>query len=130
MPDNVLNTDVEITEDIDVSKTYNLTEKKIQGNIDQLGALQQAIYKILNTGKYEYQIYRFDYVIALESLIGKEANYVRVELKRRIQECLLNYERIISVDNFNFATKGDNLTCTFEVVSIYGEMIVTKEVEY
>lgn len=112
----------------DTSRTYKITKSGIQGFIDGMDALKQAIYKMLNTERYEYPIYSFSYGIELDSLIGQEATYVKVELKRRIQECLLRDSRIESVDNFNFTVNGDKISCTFDVTSIYGEVSVTKEV--
>lgn len=120
--------DITIIKNVDASKTYKLSDSNIQGFVDGLDALKQAIYKVLNTEKYEYPIYGFSYGIELESLIGKDAAYVNVELKRRIQECLLWDDRIESVDNFDVTVTGDELLCTFNVVSIYGELTITKEV--
>lgn len=128
IPNSEIDIDLELTEDIEASRTYKLSDGKIQGYTDDLGALEQAIYKVLNTGKYEYPIYSFSYGIELESLIGKDPVYVKIELKRRVQECLLQDERIESVDNFNFVGTGDEIFCTFDVTSIYGEITITKEV--
>lgn len=121
-------TDFELVNEIETTKTYKFTPDKIQGFIDGFNALQQAIYKVLSTEKYEYPIYSFNYGIELDDLIGKDPVYVQVELKRRIKECLLQDERIISVDNFQFTRAGDELTCTFDVISIYGTTTITKEV--
>ena len=128
IPAALIPTDLTIIETMNTSKTYKLTETNIQGFVDGLDALKQAIYKVLNTEKYEYPIYSFSYGIELESLIGKDAAYVKVELKRRIQECLLQDDRIESVDNFDFVVNGDQILCTFDVTSIYGEITITKEV--
>lgn len=117
-----------VTDEIETSQTYKLSSDKIQGFVDELEALQQAIYKVLNTEKYEYPIYSFSYGIELESLIGKDPVYVQIELKRRIQECLLQDERISNVDNFVFTVTGDEVLCTFDVTSTYGELTITKEV--
>jgi len=123
-----LTTDLEVAEDAEATKTYKLSSDKIQGFTDELGALEQTIYKVLSTEKYEYPIYSFSYGIELESLIGKSPAYVRVELKRRIEECLLQDECITSVDNFSFTVNGDSMLCTFDVRSVYGEMTIQKEV--
>lgn len=125
-----LSLDLELAEDIETTKTYRLSKANIQGFTDELEALQQAVYKVLHTEKYEYPIYSFSYGIELESLIGKDATYVKIELKRRIQECLLEDERIQSVDNFNFIINGDEMTCTFDVISIYGSLNLSKEVTF
>ena len=127
-PVALIDSNITISKNINTSKTYKLSENGIQGYVDGLEAMEQAIYKVLNTEKYEYPIYSFSYGIELESLVGKEAAYVKVELKRRIQECLLQDERIESVDNFNFTVTGDQILCSFDVVSINGEITITKEV--
>jgi hypothetical protein len=124
----MLTTDLAVTEDLETSKTYKLSPDKIQGLTYDLGALEQAIYKVLNTEKYKHPIYSFSYGMELESLIGKDRTYVQIELKRRIKEGLLNDERIQNIDNFSFTVTGDELLCTFDVRSIYGDLTIRKEV--
>ncbi len=128
IPDSAMTTDLLLTEDIEVTKSYKILPDKTQGYINNIEAIQQAIYKVLSTEKYEYPIYSFNYGIELENLIGKDAIYVKIEMKRRIQECLLQDERIKSVDNFQFTVTGDEILCTFDVSSIYGNLIITKGV--
>lgn len=110
------------------SRTYRLFENKIQGYITEAEALKQAIYKVLNTEKYEYPIYSFSYGIELSSLIGQDPTYVKIELMRRIRECLMEDGRITGVEGFEFTESGDEISCTFTVASIYGEMQFAKEV--
>lgn len=128
IPKSMMNVDLTVGKDIETTRTYKMSETKIQGFTDELKALQQAIYKVLNTEKYEYPIYSFSYGIELESLIGKDLTYVKIELKRRIQECLFQDERIESVNNFEFTIIGDQMICVFHVVSIYEEITIKKEV--
>ena len=122
--------DVELTtqESIETSRTYKIAGDRIQGYTDNLQALKQAIYKVLNTERYEYPIYSFNYGIELESLLGKDPIYVQIELKRRIRECLLQDDRITEVDNFRFEMAGDTIKCTFDVHSIFGNLMVSREV--
>ena len=128
VPNSNYNIELNLSESAYFTKTYKIEENKIQGFVDGIYALEQAIYKVLNTEKYEYPIYSFDYGIELENLIGKDSLYVKSELRRRIQECLLGDERVQSVDNFSFEISGDTILCKFDVESIYGEITVTKEV--
>lgn len=128
IPTNDLD-NLEIVEEIDTTRTYKIIEDSLSGYIDNLEALKQSIYKVLSTEKYTYPIYSFDYGIELESLIGKDPNYVKIELKRRIEECLLEDERIEGVSDFEFTQDGDCLYCSFNVVSIYGEISITEEVD-
>ena len=128
MISSIMATDLAISEEIETSVTYRLSNHQFQGFTDGAEALQQAIYKVLNTEKYEYPIYSFSYGIELESLIGKEPAYVKAEAKRRISECLLQDDRIQSVDDFKFALNSDNLIIEFSVTSIFGTTTITKEV--
>ena len=130
IPETNIDFDLEIeeTEEIQTSRTYKISGNKIQGFVDGLEALKQAIYKVLNTERYEYPIYSFNYGIELENLIGKDPVYVQIELKRRIRECLLRDDRITEVDNFKFEFNGDQLKCTFDVHSIFGNLTISREV--
>ena len=130
LPNASIDVDLTGTEELETTRTYKLTPNKIQGFTDDLGALEQAIYKVLNTEKYEYAIYSFSYGIELESLIGKDPVYVQIEIKRRIKECLFQDERVTSVDNFSFNITGDEMLCTFDVVSIYGDLTIQQEVSF
>lgn len=128
IPKNELDS-LEIVEEIETTRTYKFIEDNLSGYISKLEALEQAIYKVLSTEKYEYPIYSFSYGIELESLVGKDPDYVKIELKRRIEECLLEDERIEGVTDFEFTQEGDCLYCSFNVLSIYGEISITKGVD-
>lgn len=128
IPNAVFDVDLEVINEVEVNKTYKTSDMNIQGFIDELKALQQAIYKELNTEMYEYPIYSFNYGIELESLIGKDIMYVKIELKRRVTDCLMEDTRILNVDNFIFTVNGDELLCKFNVASIYGDIGISQEV--
>lgn len=123
-----LTTDLKMQERTFFNKTYQLLETKIEGHVDGLEGLKQAIYKILATEQYEYSIYDFTYGIAWKELIGEERPYVRAEMRRMIEEALLQDDRILEVDGFAFVFSGDSCLCTFRVTSIYGEFEIEKEV--
>jgi len=123
-----LTTGLVVQEQTYQARTYKLSETKIEGFVDDLEALRQAIYKILSTEKYEHPIYSFKYGIAWKELIGEERSYVRAELRRMIAEALLQDDRIHEVDGFRFEFLGDICHCTFDVFSIYGDFEMETEV--
>lgn len=125
----VLTTDLVLQEQTFEDKTYKLSGGKIEGAVDRLDALKQCIYKVLSTEKYESPIYSFNYGIAWKELIGEERPYIRAEMKRMIQEALLQDDRIQEVDGFSFEFDGDTCRCSFSVQSVYGEIDIRKEVE-
>ena len=128
IPQNSIDVELTTEETIETSRTYKITGNRIRGYTDGLEALKQAIYKALNTERYEYPIYSFNYGVELENLLGKDPVYVQIELKRRIRECLLRDDRITEVDNFRFEMAGDTIKCTFDVHSIFGNLMVSREV--
>lgn len=77
----LLTTETVLQEPAYATLTHRMTEERVTGKVDGIKALEQAIYKILNTERYEYPIYSFAYGVELNKLIGKEQPYVRSELK-------------------------------------------------
>lgn len=112
------------------SKTYKLhtAKNRIVGLIDEVEALKQAIFLILNIERYDYIIYSWNYGVELKDLFGKPIPYVLPEIKRRVTEALVQDDRIDSVDNFHFIVNKGKVLTSFTVHSIYGEIETEKEV--
>jgi hypothetical protein len=91
------------------SKTYyiNRNTNRISGYIDDKDAIVQAIYLILSTERYESYIYNWYYGVELDSLVGKDRDFVKSELKRRIAEALLEDDRILDVTDFDITFDKD-----------------------
>lgn len=117
-------TDIDFTVESQSSNTYKIdTDKeKIKGYVDELEAVKQAIYKIINTERYKYLIYSWDYGIELADLFGEPIPYVYSEVKRRIEEALTQDDRIDSVDAFSFENKKGVVSATFTAHTIYGDV--------
>ena len=81
-----LEEDFEVEEES--SKTYRMDKgnQAVCGKIDGLEAMEQVIFKILNTERYQYMIYSWDYGIELLDLFGEPLSYVCPELERRVTE--------------------------------------------
>lgn len=103
------------------SRTYQYWEERIEGYVDGINALKQAIRKVLSTEQFEYPIYSFRYGIEMKKLIGQDALYVKSELKRMIEDALTRDDRITDIGGFSFEFQGEACHCTFNVTSIYGE---------
>ncbi|MCQ4727403.1 DUF2634 domain-containing protein [Anaerotignum faecicola] len=104
------------------SKTYRLDIEKesVKGKCDGLEAIKQAVYKALNTGRYEWLIYSYNYGSQLKELFGRPISYVYPEVKRRIEECLTQDDRVESVEDFSFEKNKGTLHVTFTVISTEG----------
>lgn len=112
------------------TNTYKLhyTKKKINSFVDRKQALEQSIYCLLNTERYKYPIYSFNYGIQREDLFGKNIDLIMRKLQNRINNALVSDDRIISVTNFEFDSKENGvLKVRFIVNSIYGEIEINYE---
>lgn len=110
------------------TKTYHLDGNRVYGYTDGLEAIKQAIYLALNTERYKYIIYSWNYGVELEDLFGKPIPLVLAELERVIKEALLVDTRIIKVDNFKFESQQNKVSVTFTVSTIFGDIETGKEV--
>lgn len=115
------------------NKTYRMQidAERISGDITaDMEAVQQAVYKILNTERYEYVIYSWNYGVELDDLFGKPMPYVLPEIPRRIREALVQDDRITDVTNFDLSyTKDGSVLAKFTVITIYGDLEMKKEVK-
>lgn len=103
---------------------------QIKGYCDERRAVEQAIFKIMNTERYEYLIYSWNYGIELADLYGQPIPYVYAEIQRRIEEALLSDDRVSKVNNFAFSHNGGDVLVTFDAITEYGVITgISKEVK-
>ena len=113
------------------SLTWKISEERaeVRGSVDELEAMKQAVWKILQTERYRYEIYDWNYGLELEELYGKNKTYVIPELKKRIEEALLADDRVTAVTDFSFAQKKNSVTAEFMVHTIFGEIRAERAVD-
>lgn len=87
-------------------KEFDKQQNNFIGKTDGTEAIRQAVIKILNTERYEHEIYSWDYGIELKDLYGQPMIYCMSEIKVRITEALLVDDRIESVENFEVERTG------------------------
>lgn len=116
---------------IQPSKTYKVDFEQgiVLGKTDGKEAMQQAVYKILNSERFTELIYSWNYGVELSRLFGKDRDYVCSELKYRIIEALLQDDRIKKVYGFQFGGKKNVVTVKFYVDTIEGELANELEVK-
>lgn len=112
------------------SKTWyvNQTTQRIQGEIDGLAAVTQAVDIILNVERFRWQIYQPYSGMQWEGLIGQNPGYVASELQRRITEALTMDDRVQGISDFTYSISGNSLTASFTVNTVYGATKSTVEV--
>ena len=100
-----------------------LDADRILGVCDGLEAVKQSVYKVLNTERYAYVIYSWDYGIELKNLYGKSPMYACPEIERMVKEALSQDDRITSIDDFEFdISKKGVVSVSFTVRTIFGDL--------
>lgn len=120
---------VQVMTDLDIvnqpDKTYYIDKEKkvIRGTVeDYLKAVEQSVYLILQTERYDYIMYSHKYGIELKDLYGREENYVIPMLMLRVPEALLQDERIESVEDFSYVVNSGRFLISFTVKTKYGDL--------
>jgi len=113
------------------TKTYKIDfeNKRIQGKIDGKEAVAQAIYKILNTVRYEFEIYNWNYGCEINSLFGKSGKEVQLMAEKYIEEALMTDKRVKGIRDFSAESKGNVLSVYFVAESTEGDIEVESEVK-
>lgn len=113
------------------SYTYHLDleSKRVFGFVDGREAMVQAIFKILQTERYDFpKVYSDNYGVELRELIGQPIPYVLPEIERRITEALVWDTRITGVGDFEFDVAGKVVHTKFTASTIFGDVNIETEV--
>ena len=114
----------------DYTYKLNVESERVASYVDGLNAYKQAVYKILNTERYEHLIYSWNYGIELKDLIGKPLSYAIPEVEARITEAVMQDDRTESVYGFQFEQpKRGVLHVTFWCKSTLGTILMEKDIE-
>lgn len=99
-------------------KTGQLTGRIVEG----VEAIKVWIWLVLQTPRYRYYIYSWDYGNEFEELIGRgySEEYINAEAQRMTEDCLLVNEYIESITDFSVGMENDQLTISFTANTIYG----------
>ena len=89
-------------------------------------AIKIWIYKALSTERFRYLAYSWQYGIELRPFIGKVMRVQQrySEIKRVIIECLMVNPYIKSIDSVEITHKGDSVSISIVISTIYGEVSV------
>ncbi len=116
------------------SKTYSIDidTGDIGRKIDGLAAIKQAILKIINTSRFKYPIYSYDYGCEVHDLIGMDLTdgFLMSELERMIKEAVEYDDRVDKVHSFNITTNRDNIYISFRVDTVEGELTISEVINH
>lgn len=127
---------IKIGQDVEVqtaaetpTKTYKIDfdTGRVGGFVEETEAMKQAIYKILQTERFEFLVYSWNYGIELNAIIGKSYQVFECEVKRVICEALLADSRITDVTGFEVAQIDKrSASVKFVAETIFGEIPIQR----
>ncbi|WP_283609193.1 DUF2634 domain-containing protein [Faecalispora anaeroviscerum] len=125
---SVLKTYGDDTDSFHPSKTWRLSETRLQGMIDGKEAAAQAADLALSTERFFYDIFSYDYGVELADLIGQDRDYVKADLRRRIEEALGEDDRITGISDFTIDFDREAANVRFTVNTIFGDFDTERSV--
>ena len=123
--DNSINPEVETI--IMPSKTYKLQNDRISGYVDDIEAIKQTVYHILNVERYSCLIYDNNYGVELEQYQGADFDYIQSTIEDTLRDALTQDNRINDVLVTNIE-KIDNDMVLVEFDVICTQNKITMEV--
>ncbi len=119
--------EVEVEESLKIPKEYEIdfTTGQLTGKIvEGVEAIKVWIYNALRTARYRYNIFSWDYGSEVEELIGHSYSqeYLNVEARRMVEDCLLINENITSITGFSISLVNDKLNANFTANTLLGEV--------
>lgn len=129
--------DDEIDNDVTVlsypNRTFkmNTDVKRFSGKIDEENtesAIRQAVFCMLNTQRYNSEIFSTNYGFEYQDLIGQDVDYICAVLPSRIQEAITMDDRIEDVTDFDISVKNKSVFAKFTVVTADEDVEIDTEV--
>ncbi len=114
-----------------ITKTYLLdfNNKRINGYIDGKAAIEQAIRKTLDTKRYAFEIYDWNYGSQISELIGSNMVKAQMLIEGYIEDALLADNRIEKIENFAIEKDFNKMSIKFDVITNLGIIQIEMEAD-
>ena len=123
LPDIIgFDTDIQLTSR--PSRTWIIDRQTMQvAYMDEgLESVRQAVEIALNVERFRWQIYNTNFGNELNDLIGDDADYIKSEFQRMVDDALSVDDRVIDTSDYTFSVDGDSITITFTVNTVFGQL--------
>ena len=102
---------------------------RLRGRGDNWEAVRQAVEVIVHVERFKWQIYTPNFGTDYDGLLGTEPGYAASELRRRLEDAFLPDNRILGIKDYAYTFKDTNLTVTFTVMTVFGDVASGMEVK-
>lgn len=99
-------------------ETGQLTGRVVTG----LDAILVWAWLALNTAKYRYIQYSWDYGHEIDTLVGqRDTEHIETSVQTMLEECLMVNENITDVEVLEVDLEGDKVVVRVKIITDYGE---------
>lgn len=107
-------------------ETGQVTGKIVEG----LEAVKVWVWLALQTPRYRYYVYSWNYGQEYEDLIGKgySRDYILSELERMTEECLMVNPYVTGIKDFSAEFEEEKVTVMFTILTDFGDEEVSVDV--
>ena len=123
LPD-IIGFDTDIQSTSRPSRTWIIDRQTMQvAYMDEgLESVRQAVEIALSVERFRWQIYNANFGNELNDLIGDDADYIKSEFQRMVDDALSVDDRVIDTSDYTFSVDGDSITITFTVNTVFGQL--------
>lgn len=117
------------TDTLEIPKEYGIDFKtgQLSGEIvEKKEAIKVWIWNCLQTQRYRFAIYSWDYGVGLEQYIGRTLSeeYIQTDCESEIREAMLINPWITDITDFVAKRSGSKLSISFTAVTPFGKIDV------
>lgn len=129
--EDILNFELQEQTQREPLKTYKMdieTGEILPIFIDGNEAICQHIVKAIKTNRLSYSIYTHYYGSELRELVGKSFSdeYIKLEVRRLVEECLVDYDRVTSIEDLKVIRDNDSIYIELTVLTDLSESLTVE----
>lgn len=114
-------------EETEIPREYGIdfvTGQLTGGIVEGIDALKVWIWFALQTPRYRYPVYTWDYGNEFEDLIGQgySEEYIEAEAQAMTEDCLLVNEHIEGIADFSAVIENSRLIVSFTAETAFGDI--------
>lgn len=105
----------------------NINTQFVEGYVEELGALLQSLYLMLQIPRYRHEIFNRDIGNEIYTLIGEPLTVIERDLPYLLTQCVLQDERVESIKDIKIISYDkDSVEVTFTISTIFGTITIPK----
>lgn len=105
----------------------NIQTKYLDGYVDEIGALLQSLYLMLQIPRYRHEIFNRDIGNEIFTLIGEPLTIIERDLPYMLTQCVMQDERVEGIKDIQILSYDrESVDVTFTITTIFGTITIPR----